>query len=145
MPIRSTMKGDTFYAHTWRKCSFVTEIIQHVEWCRWHAGLKSLKTPPHTVTGGTMLLSIIFKTLHVFFNKPTNDIWLAISRFSHTKQYFHIWKRILTWEIYYQYIFVECGEVMSWPLIMWFVFPSICCMIKFWYCKIPKSNHILGI
>jgi hypothetical protein len=33
MPIRSTMKGDSFSsAHTWRKCSFVTEIIQHVEY-----------------------------------------------------------------------------------------------------------------
>jgi hypothetical protein len=27
------MKGDSFSsAHTWRKCSFVTEIIQHVEY-----------------------------------------------------------------------------------------------------------------
>jgi hypothetical protein len=33
MPIRSTMKGDSFSsAHTWGKCSFVTEIIQHVEY-----------------------------------------------------------------------------------------------------------------
>jgi hypothetical protein len=33
MPIRSTIKGDSFSsAHTWRKCSFVTEIIQHVEY-----------------------------------------------------------------------------------------------------------------
>ena len=34
MPIRSTMKDDSFSSeHTWRKCigSFVTEIIQHVE------------------------------------------------------------------------------------------------------------------
>jgi hypothetical protein len=31
MPIRSTMKGDSFWsAHTWRKCSFVTKNIQHV-------------------------------------------------------------------------------------------------------------------
>ena len=29
----STMKGDSFSsAHTWRNCSFVTEIIQHVEY-----------------------------------------------------------------------------------------------------------------
>jgi hypothetical protein len=46
MSIRSTLKGDSFSsARTWRKYSFVTEIIQHVEW---HAWLKSLKTPPHT-------------------------------------------------------------------------------------------------
>ena len=33
MPIRSSMKGDSFSsAHTWGKCSFVTEIIQHVEY-----------------------------------------------------------------------------------------------------------------
>jgi hypothetical protein len=33
MPIRSTMKGDSFSsAHTWGKCSFVTDIIQHVEY-----------------------------------------------------------------------------------------------------------------
>jgi hypothetical protein len=33
MPIRSTMKGESFSsAHTWGKCSFVTEIIQHVEY-----------------------------------------------------------------------------------------------------------------
>jgi hypothetical protein len=33
MPVRSTMKGDSFSsAHTWRKRSFVTKIIQHVEY-----------------------------------------------------------------------------------------------------------------
>ena len=31
MPIRSTMKGDSFSsAHTWRKCSFMAKNIQHV-------------------------------------------------------------------------------------------------------------------
>jgi hypothetical protein len=33
MPFRSTLKGKSFSsAHIWRKCSFVTEIIQHVEY-----------------------------------------------------------------------------------------------------------------
>jgi hypothetical protein len=44
MSIRSTLKGDSFSSAR-RKCSFVTEIIQHVEW---HAWLKSLKTSLHT-------------------------------------------------------------------------------------------------
>jgi hypothetical protein len=33
MPIRFILKGDSFSsAHTWRKHSFVTEIIHHVEY-----------------------------------------------------------------------------------------------------------------
>jgi hypothetical protein len=49
------MKGDSFSsAHTWGKCSFVTEIIQHVEYSLPMARVAEiLKTPPHT--GGTCL------------------------------------------------------------------------------------------
>ena len=33
MLVRSTLKGDSFWsAHTQRKCSFVIDIIQHVEY-----------------------------------------------------------------------------------------------------------------
>ena len=67
----STMKGDSFSsAHTWRNCSFVTKIIQHVEYSVPMARvgeLKSLKTPPHT--GGTCLRqqSRVRRALSLFY------------------------------------------------------------------------------
>ena len=52
MSIRSTMKGDSFSsAHTWRtKCSFVIDIIQHVEYSVPMARVAEIAqtTPPHT-------------------------------------------------------------------------------------------------
>jgi hypothetical protein len=51
------MKGDSFSSpHTWRKCSFVTEIIQHVEYSVPMAGVAEIAQNYATAHYGNFLI-----------------------------------------------------------------------------------------